>query len=230
LSNKKGVNKNPWPALPEIPPYVLSDDKAAVSDHNDSYRHDSNYHLELRALPEPFVGSTQAPVVLLNLNPGFDVRNIAEHALSQFQSAIRGNYRQENTAFPFYYLDPALQGSGREWWTKKLRFLLSAPELDPGRIARSILVVEYFPYHSKGFRRMRLGVPSQKFGFSLVLSAISRGAIVVIMRAKQLWMEAVPELATYSNTYTLNSPQNVVVSPGNCLGFEAVRVAIRSIA
>jgi hypothetical protein len=51
-----------------------------------------------KVLPEPFIGKATAPVVLLSLNPGFDDRNIAEHARADFQLLIRNNYRHKNPA------------------------------------------------------------------------------------------------------------------------------------
>jgi hypothetical protein len=214
---------NPWLAVPSQPPYVLPCDSGAIRAYN--AKAPEKYRVQLNSLPEPFIGITTAPVVLLNQNPGFDDGDPQDHAHPKFQALLRNNYSQGWSAFPFYSLDPSFENGGREWWERKLSWLLK--KFKPIELARSILCVEYFPYHSRRFCHASLEVPSQEYGFGLVRSAIARGAVVVIMRARALWIKRVPELERYSRAFRLNSPQNVVVSPGNCAGFDVVVSAIR---
>lgn len=214
---------NPWPAVPSKPPYVLECDAVAIRAYNAKAR--EMYRLQLDSMPEPFVGNTTAPVVLLGLNPGFDDIGPGVHAIPEFQALLRNNYCHGKSAFPFYFLDPRIESPGREWWEKKLKPLLAM--FSRKKLAQSILCVEYFPYPSRNFAHARLEVPSQEFGFGLVRSAIARGGVVVIMRARALWIKRVPELESYSRAFTLNSPQNVVLSPRNCSGFDVVVSAIR---
>lgn len=183
------------------------------------------YRLQLDAMPEPFVGNTTAPVVLLGLNPGFDDRDPKVHARPKFQALLRNNYSQRSLAFPFYFLDPSFESPGRKWCEKKLKPLLAL--FSRKVIAHSILLVDYFPYHSRRFNHTRLELQSQEFGFGVVRAATTRGAVIVIMRSKKLWVKRVPELESYSRAFTLNSPQNVVLSPRNCAGFDVVVSAIR---
>jgi len=209
---------NPWLAVPSLPPYTLPCDSNAISAFNRTAR--ETYRLQLDVLPEPFVGTTTAPVVLLGLNPGFDESDPAVHARPEFQTLLRNNYNEVPSNFPFYFLDPSFESPGRRWWKGRLRWLLE--KCDAKALARSILCIEYFPYHSRRFHHASLQLPSQQYGFGLARSAIARGAIVVIMRARKLWISRVPELEGYSRAFTLNSPQNVVVSPRNCAGFDAI--------
>jgi hypothetical protein len=215
---------NPWPALPSKAPYVLECDATAICAFNKKAQ--EVHRLQLDAMPEPFVGSATAPVVLLGLNPGFDDRDPEVHARPEFQALLRKNYCQGKSAFPFYFLDPSFESPGRVWWERKLRWLLK--EFGPKKLARSILCVEYFPYHSRRFNHKSLELPSQEFGFGLVRAAIARRALVVIMRSRKLWTKRVPRLKSYSRVFTLNSPQNIVVSPRNCRGFEVIVSAIRA--
>jgi hypothetical protein len=184
--------------------------------------------LKDNVLPEPFIGDTAAQIVLLNLNPGFDDRNAGEHARSEFQSLLRTNLSQGSAGFPFYYLDPRFESEGRRWWENKLRSLLKL--FGRNQLARSILCIELFPYHSRRFCHENLKLPSQEYGFGLARSAIARGAVVVIMRARRQWLAKIPELEKYPRVYTLKNPQNVVISPGNCPGegFENIVSAIRN--
>lgn len=163
--------------------------------------------------------------MLLNLNPGFDDKDPEVHARSEFQALLRNSYTQGRAAFPFYFLDPTVESPGRQWWGRKLRWLLQ--KFEPTMLARSLLCVEYFPYHSIRFRHASLQLPSQEYGFGLVRSAIARGSVVVIMRGERYWKKRVRELDGYSQVFRLNSSQNVVVSPRNCAGFEVVASAIR---
>jgi hypothetical protein len=217
-------HSNPWLAVPSVPPYVLPCDSEIIHAYNLKHP-DENYRLRLNVLPEPFIGVPTAPVVLLNLNPGFDDLDPDDHSRPEFQALLRNNYDHCPLDFPFYSLDPNFANGGRRWWEKKLKSLLES--LERKQVARSVLCVEYFPYHSRRFGHSRLELPSQEYGFGLVRSAIDRRAVVVIMRARALWIKRIPELESHSPSFTLNSTQNVVVSPRNCKGFDLILSAIR---
>jgi len=217
---------NPWPAVPSEPPYWLPCDSEYLRTFN-AIHLSERYRIQDRVLPEPFIGSTTAPVVLLNLNPGFVCRDLNDHAGPELQSLIRNNYRQAQSGFPFYSLDPRFENGGRQYWEKKLRWVVEA--CGPEQVARNVLCIEYFPYHSLRFRHESLELPSQEFGFKLACSAIERKAVIVVMRAERLWRQKIPELGNYPRAFTLNSPQNPTVSPRNCPreGFDLVVSAIR---
>jgi hypothetical protein len=73
-------------------------------------------------------------------------------------------------------------------------------------------VVEWFPYHSKtsGLPIKRV-CPSQEYSFQLVNEMLS-SKIVVGMRSKKHWLNAVPAV---ENVPFLKTPQNPHVSPAN---------------
>ena len=48
---------------------MLREDADEIERFNAKARYDHAFHLDL--IPEPFIGNPAAPVVLLNLNPGF---------------------------------------------------------------------------------------------------------------------------------------------------------------
>src|SRR5436305_345217 len=64
------------------------------------------------------------------------------------------------------------------------------------RVQTGVACVEWFPYHSERFRRLRLLLPSQAYGFSLVARAVDRGAVIVLMRSRALWLNSVAGLAS----------------------------------
>ncbi len=215
---------NPWPAVPGRSPYVLSCDVRKIKEYNEKAHEE--HKVQLNVLPEPFFGTTTAPVVLLALNPGFNNRDPKVHKDPRFQRLLRNNYSHGRSPFPFYFLNPNFESSGREWWEKKLKFLLDHHEFTREKLAQSLLCVQYFPYHSRRFRKLEL--PSQEYGFGLVRSAITRGAVIVVMRSKKLWKKKVQELEGYPRAFTLKNPRNIVVSPGNCKRFDDVVSAIRN--
>ncbi len=175
--------------LPVEPPFVLPSDADAVARfHAGEPAPEHRLHLEL--FPEPFLGRSDAPVVLLNMNPGFSERD----------------------------------ASGAQWWAQHLGALLA--RYGRRHVANTLLCVEYFPYHSERFRFPEV-LPSQTYGFSLVRSAIARGAVIVVLRARSAWLQAVPELGSYVRTYTLRNHQRVWITEGNCPdGYATVLAAI----
>ena len=94
------------------------------------------------------------------------------------------------------------------------------------KIANEVCCIEYFPYHTKKFKPLKQILKSQKYGFELVKDAISRNALIIIMRAKNVWLKAVPELKNY-HYYALNSFLNVTISRKNLPGgFERIIEAL----
>jgi hypothetical protein len=218
-----GVITNPWLSLPAAAPYVLPEDRALVERYNRGAP--ESYRIQLGVLPEPFLGRPDAPVVLLALNPGYSDGDPAVHASPRFAAHARANLAHAARHYPFYLLDPANDGPGRQWWRRRLKTLLE--EFPEERVASALLCVEYFPYHSRRFRAAGLALPSQRYGFGLVRRALARGAVVVCMRARTLWTAAVPELGAPGRLLVLRTPQNVAVSPRNCPdGYGQIRRAL----
>jgi hypothetical protein len=229
-STSLGSVHNPWERLPQQEPFVLPEDASLVAEFNETASEKLTLHLEL--LPEPFLGRSNAPVVLLNANPGYspagDGRRV--HCDPRFAASLRRNllHRHLSGEYPFYLLDPACPSGGQTWWERILRCLIE--QVGQEAVARGVFCVEYLPYHSQRFRHGRLRLPSQQYSFSLVRDAIRREAIIVLMRKERLWFAAVPELASYRRLYRVN-PRNPAISPRNCPGgFRHVLNALRGVA
>ena len=79
---------NPWLDLPKRPPFVLKRDLPAIGELNGHANKDHRIDVDL--LPEPFLGSTVAPVVLLGLNPGWSPEDAVWHAKPAFARLLRG--------------------------------------------------------------------------------------------------------------------------------------------
>jgi hypothetical protein len=212
------LHDNPWLELPAQAPFVLPQDERAVDRFNARARDEHRIIVDL--LPEPHIGALDAPVVLLNLNPGFSEEDYDVHARQDFKVALLKTLRGEASPFPFYYMDPAQTGAGHRWWRQRLRPLMEATSSEA--VAHRLLCVEFFPYHSKQFAHAKLSLPSQRFALELVRSAMSRRALLVVLRGYQYWSVAIRDLGAYRRVLRLNSPQNVTISQGNCLGFDEI--------
>ena len=165
-------------------------------------------------LPEPFPGRPEAPVILLNLNPGFNVEDIEVHQNRAFAEAARRTMLHDIQPYPVYLLDPRFRdASGARWWRTYLAQLL---ELYGGhRIANTVACVVYFPYHSEQFNFPTL-LPSQRYSIELVRVAMTRAAVIAVLRAWSWWRDVLPELATYPHAFRLRNSQRVWVTEGNC--------------
>lgn len=218
--------ENPWKVLRMEAPYVLDVDSSAIGMFN---RHAKPEHcIQTDVLPEPFIGSKDAPIVLLNLNPGFDERACLTYTAGYTSDAWRKNVLHEPLDYPFYFLDTRFSHSGgAQWWKKKLREPIQLA--GEHAVASNIVCIEYFPYPSRKFKLMPGLLDSQRYSFALAEQAIDRNAVIVLMRGRRLWENAVPRLLDYPRLFTLNSPQNVAISRKNCgEGFLHIEAILRS--
>lgn len=219
--------KNPWPHLIYKAPFVLIEDKPYLDLFNSRY-HGSNKEIMLNQLPSPYIGDPKAPIVLLNRNPSYDEE---EKNSVSFLEIAGANFAHKFFDYPFYPLNPKLEGtpSGYEWWKEKLTPLIYATGLDELNLSKKLFCGEYFPYHSKIYGYGNKILPSQKYGWSLVESALTHGALVVIMRGKKDWYNAVPLLAKYpKQVFILHNPRNVIISKNN-LGKEAFDLVVKKL-
>ncbi len=239
---------NPWTSLPNGPPFVLEDDSRAIEGFNQ--KAGKNAVIQTDMLPEPFVGSLNAPVFVLLENPGSGGdEDLALHGQPEFQLRVRNCHKQCSVAFPHYFLDPDTTGPGARWTAQKLKPLIELFGLRV--VASGVTFLEYFPYHSKNFAHGRLRIPSQEYTFASLRRALNLDATVIITRGRKLWENAVPELAHYPLAFETSSKQNVVISARNCrfdalpnyrgkepteppsgrpTGFEAVEAALGKVA
>jgi hypothetical protein len=86
------------------------------------------------------------------------------------------------------------------------------------------MAVEFHGYHSRRWSPLPVTLPSQWFGFRLVDQAIERGAVIVVTRAVQQWLVAVPRLASYHGLVRTKSAQTASLGRGNLGEHEYARV------
>jgi len=216
---------NPWDGLSPTESLVLPSDRLAIEVYNErenareNPREDRLIHSTL--MPEPFFGPFDAPVVVLLLNPGVSEQDAQAHADPALRERLLANLRRdtlEEWRQPHVHLAADLAYPGAAWWRSVVghltREVVDGVQLTPKRIAKRLLAVQFFPYHSREFHHGLLRLPSQDFGFALVRRAIARDALI-IMRGEKYWLGAVPELARHRSVARLNAPINAALTPGN---------------
>jgi hypothetical protein len=123
---------------------MLPEDAKAIREFNS--RADSNHRLQIeKLLPEPFVGDPAAPVLLLSNNPGFGKSSVLRQK-PEFKKRMRSGLNLRSSVYPFTYLDPKFEKTGR-WWRQKLKCLLL--KFGAEVVARSVCNVVYFPTHQE---------------------------------------------------------------------------------
>lgn len=206
--------ENPWKQLPENSK-ILSSDRDTITKFNSISSVDEKHKVHVELHPEPYLGRVDAEIVLLNLNPGFSSDDHSLYEITYAQEVWRKNLQHESLAYSFYLLDPVLQKyPGPRWWLRKLREPIEVSDVKT--VANNVFCIEYFPYHSKKFKPINQILESQRYSFYLAEQAISRKAIIVLMRGKNFWYDAVRSLADYKSCFELNSAQNVSISRNNC--------------
>jgi len=212
--------ENPWLNLSEHSPFILFSDIEKIQLYNSKQKYDK-HRIILDELPSPYIGNPNAPIIFLNLNPAYSPEESQSSNYSRYQDIARMNLLHKFNDYPFYVLDPSLRGSpsGFDWFKQRFNPLIESSGLSDKEISNKLFLVEYFPYRSQKYNWKNGLLPSQYYSISLIKSAINRNAIIVIMRGKNLWFNAIPELKNYKNLYILHSCQYVTISENN-IGYE----------
>ncbi|MCX5632416.1 MAG: hypothetical protein NTW93_01880 [Phycisphaerae bacterium] len=215
--------KNPWLKLPKKKPYILKIDLCVIKEYNN--KANSSNRIRQNLLPEPFLGNPKSPIILLNLNPGWDRRDNSFHRQRQFRRVNRANLLHKKTEYPFYLLNPKLSASlGYKWWYKRLHELIE--NFGCRTVAQKICCLEFAPYHSQTFKQFNSPLLSQKYDFHLLKQALKNNALIIIMRSSKYWQRAVPELKKYKNKYRLKSWRNPCLTKAN-LRYQAYKKLTR---
>ena len=204
--------KNPWSALPKAAPYALASDAALLQSFN-AHGVAPMHRYDTSLFPEPFFGSLSAAVVVLTLNPGWGPHDAAVHAQPEFAAMSRKSLAHELGPYPFLHLQPTGVTPGGMWWRQRVREL--AKDIGFESVAKGLACIQFTPYHSREYSAASPRLPSQDYSFYLVRRAIARGAAIVVMRSVNLWLGAVPELASYAHLHRGANPRAPFVSPGN---------------
>jgi hypothetical protein len=206
------IMQNPWVEIPKRAPYLLPSDREAICSFNAKCK--PEHKIRLDVLPQPYAGNVKtAQAYLLNLNPGFEKKDIYwQQNLKTFKQAnlnsLRGNYKNG-----FYFLDNKFKQTGAyRWWHKILNQVINV--WGEKRTINELMCVELFPYHSLSYKQIKKNIPSQEYSFYLVRQAIKKSKPIIIMRRQDLWLKAVPELKHYPYV-VLKNKQRPWISKNN---------------
>jgi hypothetical protein len=218
---------------------VLEEDRAVVERYNawckgrGPAEYDA-FRLRTNLLPDPFIGRVDAPVVFLSANPGYtdDARaarwrcesDDRAHKSGVVQELYRRNYAQVDMEYPFFFLDPRMARTPAGYWSRNLFLRSVCDEFQDDRLlARSIALIDFFPYHSAKYRFVKwLAVSSQGYSRHLVLEAMRRNAVIIVMRCRSALENAIPDLRTYDYIVAA-SPQSPCASSRNLTGKAGTR-------
>ncbi len=232
------MTPNPWALLSERPPFVAAVDAEAVEEIDRWARQEPArlhaYGLQTQLFPEPFIGRVDAPVVLWTANPGYAdeerVRKNAPlmsatddwwHANSvALREASAANLAHRDQPYPLFFLDPRLEGAPGHWYYtyKQMKWFIQVCGVKV--VARNVLVVEEFPYHSRSYRA-GWKLPSQAYSLELIRAAVKRGAILILLRSAKLLEREIPEIRS-TTCLVPRVPRSPALSPNNLPGFEDV--------
>jgi len=229
---------NLWRQLPYTPPYVLPVDEDLIADFNDRRSPQADVRIRTEHRPDPFIGPLDAPILILGLNPRYTSYNDAyqeEHA--HLAHVYRQNLMHAALEYPFYPLDPDLEGSPiHTYWVTgyhngngrvaaALGQVIRACQPDGQyRVAQNILAVELGAYPSEHWSANYPTLPSQAYSNLLLQQAMDRHALIVIRNTGSTtngWLDRFPKLKTYDRRYRFNS-QNPSISARNCNGFDEI--------
>jgi len=200
------VATNPWPRVPLAPPYVLTEDAAAVRS------------FALTVLPGPWSGPVlTARVLLLLANPSYEQDR--DEADLQHRD-LRVLYRSQLSGlapFPWHLERWRWSGAG-EYWHPLLRRLVEA--VGPSAVATDFATVQLVAYHSAEYIRPAGVLRTQPYSLQVVRHALARGSLVVVARRRADWMSLVPELAEVGSRVLHLATRRPYLTPG-ALGTEA---------
>lgn len=232
--------KNPWLRLKNRSPYVLRVDEAAIRSFNRTAPVKNKIWID-ELLPVPYVGNVlDSKIVLLQANPGTylppgfktppdDWSCLGARYRKKYMKKYWIGLRQRKTEFPFGKLNPDFPSDGGfVYWSGVFSDFITSKS-DYARLSKLVSCVEFFPYHSKSYKRIgkkHLGkglkyLSSQEYGFFLVREAIKRKKTIIVMK-KVGWLEAVPELRKAQCIF--QKSRNVKLSKNNLKRGDFLRI------
>lgn len=199
---------------------VLEQEKEIIEKFNNSTNETYKVHTEI--MPAPFMGNVlTSPIVLLTLNPGYDEKEEEKDYYNEYKSYWKNEIQHIHSVpeLPLFCLEDKYVKYS-DYWLKKFMPLISVSSKE--KVAQNISIIQFFPYHTKKYKdmpkRLLKGyLGSQKYNFELVKQAIERKAIIIILRKKRLWFEAIPKLNNERTRFT-NSALNTIQSEKNLGG------------
>lgn len=186
------------------------------------------YRIHEELFPAPFMGDVfNAKIILLMLNPGYEENEASKNYYSKYRDAwIKHITSQPDSRPPLFCFEKEYIKDS-DYWYKKLIHLTPKHLSDDQKfdiIKHNVAVIQYMPYHSLKFKNIPKKfykkevkyLISQEYNFYIVNKAIERNALILVLRGKKLWEEAIPLLdKKHGHVGYTNSPQNITLTEKN---------------
>lgn len=240
MTKNELFEKNPWRDLVKciennnfrpLEKNIFSEKEGEIIDKFNEELKNKEFTFRSDVLPEPYWGNVlDAKVVILTLNPGYIKRVNADiyELLSEDHKTRFIKEKLKNLLFEnknFVSKEVSVNAISDYYWEDKTKELFpnnSEPKAFE-ELNSKIAFIQFIPYHSviyKGISKKYLNednlLPSQKFTVELIKYLIEEKRIIIIARAKDLWVNAVKELADYSDLVELKNNRQTHISKNNC--------------
>ncbi len=197
---------NPWIKLPLTgsKSFILPDEQEQIALFNSKV---GRAKIIAEQLPGPYLGNPKkASIVMLSLNPGYNSHDTELHGCPEFSKLLRANLLHKEIDYPFYYLSPFCKGKncgGYKYWYPRLKNIIDevqnnmSPDDAIRHVAKSVSVIEWFPYHSEIFyyNQSLQGLASQKYSIELAKEALDRQKLIILLRGYSYWERELDSLS-----------------------------------
>lgn len=217
------MKKNPWENLiNKNGLFYLENDYDNIMQNNDDYGDDleNDYYVDLRYVPEPFIGNINAPIYFLLANPGrinndeeLELENLEDNFINDSIS----NLKHVTIDYPFLYLNPDFQHtSGAKWWNTCLNPIITYLNINREEFSAKFFAVEIYGYHTKKFNsrfvNKNLFLPSINYTISLIQNAIRENKLILIGRSVRKWFNLVDGLSSYKSCFFVANNRQMEIS------------------
>ncbi|WP_301921954.1 hypothetical protein [Ferruginibacter sp.] len=220
--------ENPWKGMKGPNYYTLNDGKK-IKSYNEKLKNDEKnehpYNIDLKLMPEPYIGNPNANIILLFTNPGLKGTEEKEYKeFKDFKEALVNNLTHSNTDYPYYYFNPAFKKeengkekyiAGAEWIlkrTKELRKRLGENSLKI--LSEGIFTFQLHPFHSKKYDKKFPELEVSKYTEYLFKKAVQKAAnddaIIICIRSYSQWDKLYKKVFDTNNDFENSLPNNFI--------------------
>ena len=210
--------ENPWKKIKGTNYYTDNDEKI-IKNFNDRVtkngKEDSPFYIDLKLMPEPYIGNKDANVILLFTNPGLKKTELAEYdEYTEFYKSLKKNLTHSNKEYPYYYFNPAFKKeikgkekyiAGAEWILKRTKELRKRLGNDCLKLlSKGIFTFQLHPYHStkyKALPELEVGKYTE-YLFKKAVERVSKGdGIIICIRSYDEWNKLYKKVFDTTNDF-----------------------------
>lgn len=220
--------KNLWKDMTGPNYYTVNDGKK-IKDYNEGLKKDekkdNELYIDMKLMPEPYIGNPKANIILLFTNPGLKGTESKEYKeFKDFKKALVNNLTHSNTDYPYYYFNPAFKKeengkvkhiAGAEWMLKRtieLRKRLGENSLKI--LSNGIFTFQLHPFHSKKYDKKFPDLEVSKYTEYLFKKAVEKAAkdhaLIICIRSYGQWDKLYKKVFDTANDFENSLPNNFI--------------------